>query len=288
MRYTTAKVALMMALLFVFSGELMGDQVESIRKKLAADPENRELLAELRSTVPQLTNQLDRVHCMTIYALGCMQVGDTQAGEAVRSYLLKKFATDPETEYLSDSSVTSACGACEGDGARTAACSTCDGRGSVFSKSMIRRSYHRILGIGPPSQSEPSRDSGSAVSTGSFPKVDTMDGYVAAVKHLRALYKSGKILDDTLANVMSDTSKYVGQVVRTRVYINAYHLRAVTVSSDPGPNAKSKAMLYPDTVWIGSKAGQLQKKLGDSTEVVAVFGQLNTDQNVLFEIEELE
>ncbi|MDP6526376.1 MAG: hypothetical protein QGH15_19365 [Kiritimatiellia bacterium] len=277
------------ALLFVFSGAVMAgpdDPSRAVREKLAADPGNRNLLAELRSVVPRLTNQSDRVNCMTIYALGCMEVGDTEAGEAVRAYLLKKFSADPDTEYLSDSSITSACGACSGMGSESTTCAACDGRGHILSKPLVTRSYYRMLGIELPASSVPPED--PVADPASFPKVDTMEGYVAAVKHLRALYKSGRIRDDALANVISDPSKYVGQVVRARVYVISYHLRAVTVSPDPGPDSKSRAMLYPDTVWIGSKAGQLQKKLGNATAVIAVFGQLNAEQNVLFEVEEIE
>jgi len=192
------------------------------------------------------------------------------------------------------------CPSCKRTGEVTSPCVECKGRGFTPSTSNAKEAYYRLLGKGKLQSDAVASANHSSGGNSAWTRAEhsspgepastsgTIAGYVAAVKLLRNMYREGTIQNESLADVISSPSDYVGKVIGSVVYIIEYHPRAISVSAEPGPNSESRITLYPDTVWIGGKAGKLLKKHGSTVPLRAVFGQLNADQNVLFEIDEIK
>ncbi|MFZ4395838.1 MAG: hypothetical protein ACOYOU_09465, partial [Kiritimatiellia bacterium] len=114
------------------------NQASAILVALSSRPGDKTLLAQLKASLPTLTHRADRCRPGVVYCLGCLSLGDTTEGLAVRDQILKAFPLDPLSKLLTDDNITETCPQCTGG--RTEAdcpkchgggtCSMCDGAGS--------------------------------------------------------------------------------------------------------------------------------------------------------------
>lgn len=95
---------------------------------LRNNPDDKALLAKLKTSLTSLTNLEERCAPGVLYCMGCLSAGAILEGQTIRTQLLKAYPGNLQMIDLADSNITEPCSKCIA-GKTAIACAHCNGTG---------------------------------------------------------------------------------------------------------------------------------------------------------------
>jgi hypothetical protein len=218
-------------------------------------PADRELLDRLRALAERHAPVENRARYLALYTRGCHAQGKTVQGDQAKKD------------------------------------NTGSGSGDIESSEAARGALVRALRYILGDDEAPAADAGNggtAGGTGSPPPGPTslgnMDEYVAAIRGLRAAYRSGQAGTVGIKDIRAGVERFRGSVVRVRGYMAGFHPRAIPVTEQKGGAAKEGLVLMPDTMSVAGRAEMQYKWTGGLIPMDFTIGAISADRLILFDL----